>query len=51
MLNNIWNALSTENIDLVNSFIIPLSFVENFLIMLLFVNLLNINCSNKQKFI
>lgn len=49
MLNNIWNALSTKNLELINFMFIPLAFVENYLILMLFTNLLNIKCTNKQK--
>ena len=49
MLNNIWIALSTSNVDLINYITSPLVLVENFLVLLLFVNLLNINCNIKQK--
>ena len=49
ILNNVWNALCTENAELVNYLLIPLGFIEAFLIMMLFTNLLNIKCSTKQK--
>ena len=49
MLNNIWIALSTENVELLNYIFIPLSLLENYLILLLFINLFNIKCSKKQK--
>ena len=49
MLNNIWSALSTENVDLLNIIFIPLSFIENFLVLKLFANLLNIKYSTRQK--
>lgn len=49
MLNNIWIALSTENVELVDFMLIILGFIESFLILMLFVNLLNIKCSRKQK--
>ena len=50
MLNNIWNALSTENMEFINSFIAnPLIILEIYFIFLLFINLLNIKCTNKQK--
>ena len=51
MLNNIWIALSTENAKLVNYMLIPLVFFENFLILMLFISLLNIKCNRKQKFL
>lgn len=50
MLGNIWNALSTENMEFINSFIAnPLIILEIYFIFLLFINLLNIKCTNKQK--
>lgn len=49
ILNNIWMALSTPNERLVNILTIPLFFVENFLIMTIFISILNIQVSNKQK--
>jgi len=49
MLNNIWIALSTENVELVNTMIVFLGFIEAYLLLMLFVNLLNIKCSAKQK--
>ena len=49
MLNNIWIALSTENIALVNFLLIPLTFLECTLITMLLINLLNIASTKKQK--
>lgn len=49
ILSNVWCSLSTENIDLVNILLIPLSVIEATLIFILFKNLLNIQCSNRQK--
>lgn len=51
ILNNIWNSLNIENITLVNYMLIPLAFIENIMIVMLFINLLNIKCSFKSKFI
>ncbi len=51
ILNNIWNALWMENESLVNSMLLPFACVESFLSLMLFINLLNINCSRKQKFL
>ena len=51
MLNNIWIALSTENLELVKIVTSPLILVENYLILALFVNLLNIPATKKQKFL
>ena len=42
ILNNIWNALSTENLQFSTIMGYPLLFIENFLILMLFINLLNI---------
>lgn len=49
MLSNFWTALSTENVELVELIIIPFRFIECFLSLVLFINLLNIKASNKQK--
>ena len=49
MLNNISIALSTENVELVNIITIPLLFIESYLSLCLFTNLLNLNSSRKQK--
>lgn len=49
ILNNIWIALSTENTELLNYVFFPLSFLETFLTLMLFINLLNVKCSTKQK--
>ncbi len=51
ILNNIWTALSTQNEWLITILAIPLTFLENFLILHLFTNLLNIKTSKKQKII
>lgn len=49
ILNNIWNAISMPNEGLVNILLIPLSFIENFLIMTLFISILNITVIRKHK--
>ena len=49
VLNNIWNALWTENITLVTVSSTPLIFLELYLSFCLFSNLLNINYTIKQK--
>ena len=50
ILNNIWNALTTENLELINITFIPLSFlVEVPLIMYMFIFALNISANKKQK--
>ena len=48
-LNNIWMAISTPNEGLVNIMVSLATFVENFLIMTLFLSILNINAKPKQK--
>ena len=49
MLNNIWDVLCAENAKLISFLLFPLYFIEAFFIMMLFLSLLNIKCSNKQK--
>ena len=49
ILSNIWTALSTENEGLMNILKIPLFFIENPLIMYMFIYALNINATKKQK--
>lgn len=49
VLNNIWNALSTKNIEIISYMLIPSRLIEGFLSLMLFINLLNIQCSKKQK--
>lgn len=51
LLNNIWIALSSENQELVNAILIPPTFVENYLFMSLFLIILNVQASKKQKLI
>ena len=48
-LNNIWMAISTPNEGLVNIMVSLATFVENFLIMTLFLSILNITAKPKQK--
>lgn len=48
-LNNIWTALSSENIQLLNLLFIPLSFVEPFFMVLTFTEFLNIKSTYNQK--
>jgi len=50
-LNNIWIALSSENVELVNTLLIPAGIVENYLIMELFLTLFNVKTSIKSKFL
>lgn len=49
ILNNIWNALTTENKVLMNFMSIPFTFFEIYLSFLLFSTILKINCSKCKK--
>lgn len=51
ILNNLWMAISTPNEVLTNIILTPLFFVENFLIMNIFLAILNISATKKQKLI
>lgn len=53
IFQTIWTALTTENEVLTNVICIPITFIENFVSMLLFTTLLNITAtkSNKLKYI
>lgn len=51
IFNDILTAISTPNEGLVNILTIPLFFVENFLMMVLFIAILNTYASKKQKLI
>ena len=51
VLNNIWIAISTPNEELVNILLIPAGIIENYLMLLLFSNILNIESSRNQKLI
>lgn len=51
ILNNIWAALSTENEMLINTFSIPCTFLESFIMFLLFTSILKINYTRRQKII
>ena len=48
-LNNIWMALSTENVELVNMLILPAGFIEPYLSMILFLIIFNVSATRKQK--
>ena len=48
-LNNIWIALSTKNVDLVNLLLVPLTIVENYLFMELFLTIFGQKANLKQK--
>ena len=49
ILNNIGNALTTENSVLLSYMIIFLAFIENFIGLILFTNLLSMKSSTNQK--
>lgn len=49
ILNNIWIALSTPNEILIKIILAIVTFFENFLSMQLFLSILNLNVSKKQK--
>lgn len=49
ILNNIWTALSTPNEKLANIIVMFATFIENYLIMALFLSLLNIHATKNQK--
>ena len=51
VLNNIWIAISTPNEGLVNILLIPAGIIENYLMLSLFSNILNIESSRNQKLI
>lgn len=51
IFNNILTAFCTPNENLLNILLIPASFMENFLIFLLFASILNISTTTKQKII
>ena len=49
IFQTIWNALTTENIPLLNIINIPLVFIEMLVSMLIFTTILNISSNKKQK--
>lgn len=49
ILQTIWSALTMENVMLVKFVGIPLAIIEASITMLLFITVLKIDCSNKQK--
>lgn len=51
LLNNIWNALSSPNEGLINIITIPIFFLEAFLLMSLFLIILDITATKSQKLI
>lgn len=50
ILNNLWLAISMPNEGLTNLMMIPITFLENFLTMYLFISILNVNSNKTQKF-
>lgn len=48
-LNNIWNAISTQNQGLINIIMILATFIEAYLLMFLFICIANFKPTNKQK--
>ena len=49
ILNNIWVAISTPNLRLINILIIPLIFLEGYLTMCLFLNIIKVDVSSNRK--
>ena len=49
IFNNIWTALSTPNESVIKFLCIPLTFIENTLIMYLFMYILNIKTTKNTK--
>lgn len=48
-LNNIWIALTSENVELVNLLLIPATIVEHYLFMNIFLIIFNVETSKKEK--
>ena len=51
IIQNIWTALTTPNEWIFNILSIPLSFLENTVMMLLFITILNIETTKKQRYL
>lgn len=51
ILNNIWNALSTENERLINILSLPCTFFEIYIIFLIFTSIFKINYTKRQSII
>ena len=49
LLNSIWTALTTENVELVNILLIPAGIAEAYILMSLFLIPFNVQADNKQK--
>ena len=50
ILNNLWLSISMPDERLIDFLSIPLTFIENFLTMYLFISILNVNSNRTQKF-
>jgi len=50
-LNNIWVALSTENVELLNTLLFFAGIIENYLFMSLFLSIFNVKVGMKTKFL
>ena len=48
-LNNLWTALNSANIELLNFLLIPLGIIENYLVMNLFLTIFDVKAYKKQK--
>lgn len=48
-LNNLWSILTTSNLELANLLVIPFTFIEIWVGMVLFTTLLDFNITKKQK--
>lgn len=51
MLNNLWQTLTNENLELAHFICLPLVFVEAYVHMIMFTTILNIQSNRKQKII
>lgn len=51
ILQTIWTAMSTQNESLVKILLIPLSYLDAFVVMLFFTTVLNIKSTKKNKII
>ena len=51
ILNNLWLSLSTPNMNLMNIIAIPVTLLEHFFMMLLFIHIANITTTFKRKLI
>jgi len=49
LLQTIWTALTTENEFLTSLMIIPLTFIDAYVLMFLFITILNIDATRKRK--